>query len=164
MSCGVGRRHGSDLPLLWLWCRPAATALIRPLARELPICRGCGSKTKQTKIHQVEILHNCILCSLKPEIISHVGNLPFPPFVLGKGAQRSLCPPSVPSYFYFIHGRLLISYWRDLWALPKRDSSNSLCDNIIYQCHCYAIYLEKKCVGETHLINVMLILSSENLE
>ena len=32
MSCGVGHRHGSDLVLLWLWRRPAATALIRPLA------------------------------------------------------------------------------------------------------------------------------------
>ena len=36
MSCGVGRRHGSDLALLWLWLRLAATALIRPLAWKLP--------------------------------------------------------------------------------------------------------------------------------
>ena len=36
VSCGVGRRHGSDLMLLWLWHRPAATALIRPLAWEPP--------------------------------------------------------------------------------------------------------------------------------
>ena len=36
MSCGVGRKCGSDLPLLWLWQRPAATALIRPLAWEPP--------------------------------------------------------------------------------------------------------------------------------
>ena len=27
-SCGVGGRRGSDSVLLWLWCRPAATALI----------------------------------------------------------------------------------------------------------------------------------------
>ena len=32
LSCGVGRRRGSDLALLWLWCRLAATALIRPLS------------------------------------------------------------------------------------------------------------------------------------
>ena len=31
MSCGVGRRHGLDPLLLWLWCRPAAVALIQPL-------------------------------------------------------------------------------------------------------------------------------------
>ena len=36
VSCGVGRRRGSDLVLLWLWHRPVATALIRPLAWETP--------------------------------------------------------------------------------------------------------------------------------
>ena len=34
MSCGVGLRGGSDMALLWLWQRLAATALIRPLAWE----------------------------------------------------------------------------------------------------------------------------------
>ena len=34
--CGVGRRCSSDPVLLWLWCRLAATALIRLLAWELP--------------------------------------------------------------------------------------------------------------------------------
>ena len=28
VSCGVGCRCGSDPALLWLWCRPAAAALI----------------------------------------------------------------------------------------------------------------------------------------
>ena len=36
MSCGVGHRCGSGPTLLWLWHRPAAVALIRPLAWELP--------------------------------------------------------------------------------------------------------------------------------
>ena len=36
MSCGVGCRRGSDPELLWLWCRLAATAPIRPLAWEPP--------------------------------------------------------------------------------------------------------------------------------
>ena len=36
MSCGVGCRCGSDPALLWLWCRPAATAPIRLLAWESP--------------------------------------------------------------------------------------------------------------------------------
>ena len=27
-SCSVGHRHGSDLGLLWLWCRPASAVLI----------------------------------------------------------------------------------------------------------------------------------------
>ena len=36
VSSGVGRRRGSDLVLLWLWCRLAATAPILPLAWEPP--------------------------------------------------------------------------------------------------------------------------------
>ena len=36
VSCGVGRRCGSDLVLLWLWHRLAAIALIGPLAWESP--------------------------------------------------------------------------------------------------------------------------------
>ena len=53
MSCGVDRRRGSDPALLWLWCRPAATALIGPLAWEAPYAAGAaqemakGQKKKQ---------------------------------------------------------------------------------------------------------------------
>ena len=36
MSCGIGCRRDSDPELLWLWSRPEATALIRPLAWEPP--------------------------------------------------------------------------------------------------------------------------------
>ena len=49
MSCGVGRRCGSDPALLWLWHRPAATALIRPLAWELPYASGAALKRQKTK-------------------------------------------------------------------------------------------------------------------
>ena len=42
MSCGVGRRHGSDPTLLWLWCRLAATAPIQPLAWELSYAAGAA--------------------------------------------------------------------------------------------------------------------------
>ena len=34
MSCGVSHKCGSDPTLLGLWCRLAATALIRPLTWE----------------------------------------------------------------------------------------------------------------------------------
>jgi len=44
MSCGVGRRHGSDLVLLWLWHRPAAVVPIRPLAWEPPYAAGAALK------------------------------------------------------------------------------------------------------------------------
>jgi len=37
-----------DLALLWLWCRPVATAPIRPLAWEPPYARGVAlEKTKK---------------------------------------------------------------------------------------------------------------------
>ena len=50
MSCGVGRRRGSDLALLWLWGRPAATALNRPLAWEPPYAMGVAlEKAKRQK-------------------------------------------------------------------------------------------------------------------
>ena len=42
MSCGVGRRHGLDLVLLWLWCWLAAATLIRPLAWEPPYAMGAA--------------------------------------------------------------------------------------------------------------------------
>ena len=32
MNCGVGRRRSSDPALLWLWCRPVASAPSQPLA------------------------------------------------------------------------------------------------------------------------------------
>ena len=55
LSCGVGCRRGSDPVLLWLWRRPVATALIRPLAWEPPYATGAALEkakrqtNKQTK-------------------------------------------------------------------------------------------------------------------
>ena len=50
MRCGVGHRRGSDLALLWLWRRPVATALIRPLAWEPPYAIGVAlEKAKRQK-------------------------------------------------------------------------------------------------------------------
>ena len=49
MSCGVGHRHGSVLVLLSLWCRPAATAPIRPLAWEPPCALGAAPKRQKEK-------------------------------------------------------------------------------------------------------------------
>ena len=49
MTCGVGCKYGSDLTLLWLWCRPAATALIQPLAWEPPYAVGAALKETKTK-------------------------------------------------------------------------------------------------------------------
>ena len=56
MSCGVG--HRLSLDLVWLWCRLAATAPIRPLAWEPPHDAGAAlknksqeKKRKKTKCH-----------------------------------------------------------------------------------------------------------------
>ena len=39
-----GHRRGSDPTLLWLWHRPVATALIRPLAWEPPYATGAAQE------------------------------------------------------------------------------------------------------------------------
>ena len=39
----------SDPALLWLWGRPTAAALIRPLAWELPYARGAVLKRQKNK-------------------------------------------------------------------------------------------------------------------
>ena len=51
MSCRVGRRYGSDLASLQLWCRLAAVSLIGPLAWDQTfICHGCGPKKQGKKV------------------------------------------------------------------------------------------------------------------
>ena len=50
MSCGVGCRCGSDLVLLWLWCRLAAVAPVGPLAWEPPYATGMALKKPEKKI------------------------------------------------------------------------------------------------------------------
>ena len=50
VSCGVGHRRGLDPALLWLWRRPVATALTRPLAWEPPYAeRAALEKEKKRK-------------------------------------------------------------------------------------------------------------------
>ena len=53
MSCGVGGRCGSDLALLWLWCRPAAVAPSRLLAWEPPYATGVALKKKREEMKQL---------------------------------------------------------------------------------------------------------------
>ena len=47
MNCGVGCRRGWDPALLSLWCRPAAVALIHPLAWEPSYAEGVALKKKK---------------------------------------------------------------------------------------------------------------------
>ena len=85
MNCGVGCRCGSDPELLWLWCRLAATALIRPLASELAYALGVAlkrQKNKQTNkilltslkiatfqvhlVHYLKLNSNCLRQPIQP--------------------------------------------------------------------------------------------------
>ena len=50
VSCSVGHRHGSDLAWLWLWCKPAAAALLHPLAWEPPCVTGSALKKKPSSV------------------------------------------------------------------------------------------------------------------
>ena len=54
MSCGASCICTLDLTLLWLWHRPAATALIRPLACELHMLHCGPKKTKKKKKKEEE--------------------------------------------------------------------------------------------------------------
>ena len=68
MSCRA-RRCGSDPKWLWLWRKPAATALIRPLGWEAPYATGAAIKGKrqEKKKEIVLYLYNGILLSHKKD-------------------------------------------------------------------------------------------------
>ena len=56
--CSVGRRHGLDLALLWLWHRPAATAPFLLLAWEPTYATGVALKRqKQPKKKFQQTIH-----------------------------------------------------------------------------------------------------------
>ena len=64
MSCGVGRRCGSDLALLWLWCRPAW---------EPPYAMGAALKRQKTRCVCVCIyIHTYILIYIHTHIYSYI--------------------------------------------------------------------------------------------
>ena len=42
-----------DLALLWLWCRPAATALILPLSWEPPYAAGAALKSQKKIFYKI---------------------------------------------------------------------------------------------------------------
>ena len=66
MSCGVGRRCGSDLVWLWLWRRTTPTALIRPLAWEPPYATGAALKAnKQTMTKKTQNLVDRLMIDSK---------------------------------------------------------------------------------------------------
>ena len=55
---GVGCRLSSDPLLLWLWCRPAATAWIQLLAWECPYAVDVALKRKKKKKYHFNNRHH----------------------------------------------------------------------------------------------------------
>ena len=49
MSCGVGRRHGWDPVLQWLWYRPEAETLDLTPSLGTSICLKCGPEKERKK-------------------------------------------------------------------------------------------------------------------
>ena len=77
MSCGVGRRPGSDLALPWLWRRPAVIASIRPLAWEPPYAKGAALKRQKTGVPVVaqwltNLTRNCEVAGSIPGLVQWV--------------------------------------------------------------------------------------------
>ena len=70
MSYGVGHRCGLDPELLWLWCRLAAVALIRPLAWEPPYAAGVVLKSgEKIKLKSIKPKKELILMELFLEYV-----------------------------------------------------------------------------------------------
>ena len=80
MSCGVGHRR-TRIPHSRLWCRPAAAALIRPLAWEPPYAAGTAQEmakrqknkqtNKQKKPSYLAILNYCYILKLISVLIGN---------------------------------------------------------------------------------------------
>ena len=64
-----------DPPLLWLWCRLAAAAPIRPLAWKLPFAEGVALKKAKQKKTYVEIrLWFRVVVSQEVHLEKHCGD------------------------------------------------------------------------------------------
>ena len=57
---GVDHRRGSDPTLLWLWCRLAVVALIRPVAWELSYAVGVALKSRRKESKGKGKLRKCL--------------------------------------------------------------------------------------------------------
>ena len=55
MSYGVGRRHGSDPALLWLWHRPEAAVSFPTLAWESPNAACVALKSEKKKVFFINL-------------------------------------------------------------------------------------------------------------
>ena len=82
VSCGIGHSWSWDPVLLWLWlwCRPVTTALIRPLAWELPCAVGSALKRQKRKKERRKQWSLCLLklICLQDNVCSNIFIGPYP--------------------------------------------------------------------------------------
>ena len=115
MSCGVGRRCGSDPALLWLWLchRPAAIAVIRPLGWESPY--AMGKKTKKKKERKADTIQ-----------LTHRNNALFTSLVSLKLLSGKLCWQTeyeIKDLSYSSSPRNLLPAWGQRTTLQEKFSS-----------------------------------------
>ena len=103
MSSGIGCRRVLDLGFLWLWlwCRPAAAALIWPLARELPHAVGVPLKRQKKK---------SIKSHSGPSLKDVYSYFPCPPFVQ-RGSQEDGCQQNRCLRLKDTSGLLVVPVW-----------------------------------------------------
>ena len=84
MSYGVGHRHSLEPALLWLWYRPAATALFRPLVWEAlqVVAAGAALKIQLINLKDPEGLISLILEELMEKKPGLALSLPHSPYCL----------------------------------------------------------------------------------
>ena len=71
MTCSVGCKPGSDLMLLWLWCRLAGVAPIGPLAWEPPHAMGEALKSKNIKI-KIKLCQEFLMLHSRLRLLHHL--------------------------------------------------------------------------------------------
>ena len=137
MSCGVGHRCGSDPMLLWLWHKPAAAALNRPLAWESPYAMSASPKKPPPQKNPgiisycLENVHFFLFFFLKKILSKSFGELPSPVknykiIVMGVLTWGDSCVflfCSLPSGWRNpLSGDVIEGLWRDSagkrWSLP----------------------------------------------
>ena len=77
VGCSVVHRRGSDLALLWLWCRPAAAPPIQPLAWERPCAAGATLKSKKER-KKKKVWHPKCLSDFPAQPLCDLGQLAAP--------------------------------------------------------------------------------------
>ena len=117
MTCGVGcSRLGLDPALLWLWCRLAAVAPIRPLAGDLPYASVATlKKNKRQKTKK-----KSLTLRIKEEFIKKLGTQNKSPTYTGK---MMLISTSFTARFpskKIMNGisiKHTLDFWRKKWHL-----------------------------------------------